>query len=134
MNQPPNEEKLVHKDLSYRIIGLAMQVHKELGHGFLEKVYENAMAEEFKVQGLSFEQQRPLLVNYKGNTVGEYFADFIVAEKVIVELKAIEKLADIHEVQLKNYLKATGLEVGLLLNFGKSVDVRRKFVKVGCPC
>ena len=125
---------LLHANLTESILRCAFEVHTLLGSGFLEKVYENAMAEEFKVQGLSFEQQRPLLVNYKGNTVGEYFADFIVAEKVIVELKAIEKLADIHEVQLKNYLKATGLEVGLLLNFGKSVDVRRKFVKVGCPC
>ena len=124
---------LLHSDLTERILRCAFEVHTVLGSGFLEKVYENALAEELKACGVLFEQQKPLLVGYKGKTVGEYIADFVVEEKVVVELKAVEKLAGIHEIQLKNYLKATGLEVGLLLNFGRSVDVRRKHVKADRP-
>lgn len=125
--------ELLYADLTERILRCAFEVHTVLGCGFLEKVYENALAEELKAMGLVFEQQKPLLVEYKGRIVGEYIADFVVEDKVIVELKAVEKFVDIHEIQLKNYLKATGLEVGLLLNFGKSVDVRRKHVKADRP-
>ena len=78
---------------------------------------------------LAVEQQKQLTVHYKGHVVGEYLADLVVDNKVIVELKAVEKMIDAHEVQLKNYLKATGIEIGLLLNFGKSVQVRRKYVE-----
>jgi GxxExxY protein len=112
-----------------QIIGCAFEVHTVLGSGFLEKVYENALFEELKCCGLKVEAQKPIAVSYKGNVVGEYFADIVVEDTVILELKALEKLTDIHELQLKNYLKATGRELGLLINFGKSVEVKRKYVK-----
>jgi len=119
----------VHHALTEKIIRCALEVHTVLGIGFLEKVYENALLNELRTQGLSAKSQELITVNYKGNVVGDYAADLIVDSKVIVELKAIEKLADIHELQLKNYLKATGIEVGLLINFGKSIEVKRKYVQ-----
>jgi GxxExxY protein len=121
--------ELTHASLTERILQSAFEVHGILGSGFLEKVYENALVEELKTQGIALEQQKPLHVHYKGKIVGDYCADLVVEGKIIVELKALDKLTDIHEVQLKNYLRATGLEVGLLLNFSKSVEVRRKFVR-----
>ena len=117
-----------YEQLTETIIGAAYQVHSVLGSGFLEKVYENAMYEELTDRSLSVERQKPISVNYKGRLVGEYYSDLIVENVVILELKATEKISDIFEIQLKNYLKATGVEVGLLINFGKSVEVRRKFV------
>jgi GxxExxY protein len=116
-------------ELTERIICSAYNVHNLLGSGFLEKVYENALSIELKGCGLSVDQQRPMQVFYKGLSVGEYFADLIVEERVVIELKAVEQLSPIHEIQLKNYLKATGIEVGLLVNFGSSVEIRRKHVK-----
>jgi GxxExxY protein len=121
--------ELKHFELTEKILRCSFEVHSQLGSGFLEKVYENALVIELRECGLSVEQQKRLEVNYKENVVGEYFADLVVDDKVIIELKAIDKLTDLHEVQLKNYLCATGIEVGLLMNFGKSVNVRRKFVK-----
>jgi len=118
-----------YEQLTETIIGAAYQVHSTLGSGFLEKVYENAMYEELTDRSLSVERQKPISVYYKGRLVGEYYSDLIVENIVILELKATEKIADIFEIQLKNYLKATGVEVGLLINFGKSVEVRRKFVR-----
>ena len=104
-----------------------MAVHRALGPGFLEKIYENALAIELRKQGLCVEQQKPLIVRYDGNVVGEYQADMIVDHHILLELKAIERIADVHCAQLKHYLRATGLPVGLLINFGApSLDWKRK--------
>jgi len=120
---------LKHADLTEQIILCAYEVHNILGAGFLEKVYENALVEELTRRGLLAEPQKGIVVRYKGTVVGEYVADIIVENVIVIELKALERLHDIHEIQLKNYLKATGIEIGLLLNFGKSVEVKRKFVQ-----
>lgn len=115
-----------HADTTEQIIGAFYHVYNTLGYGFLEKVYENAMAIELRKRGLNVVQQVPIKVYYDGHLVGEYFADLLVEGKVIVELKAVEALAAEHEAQLLNYLKATEIEVGLLLNFGPKPQVRRK--------
>ena len=115
-----------HGDLTEKVIGAAFEVHKVLGQGFMEKVYENAMSLELRQAGLNAQQQQPITVRYKGNVVGEYLADLVVEEAVLVEVKAISGLEQVHEVQLVNYLRATGIEVGLLINFGPSVTVKRK--------
>ncbi|MFC1812443.1 GxxExxY protein [Thermodesulfobacteriota bacterium] len=104
-------------DITYKINGAVFEVNKILGSGFLEKVYENALLQELRSQGLKVDSQVPVKVTYKENTVGEYFADIIVEDQVIIELKAIEKLKNIHEAQLLNYLKATKYKIGLLVNF-----------------
>lgn len=112
-------EKILYKDLSYKIVGLAMQVHKELGHGFLEKVYENAMMVLFRREGIPAMQQAPIVVRFLGEVVGEYFADILVEDKIILELKAMEKIIGVHEAQALNYLHATGMHLSIILNFGK---------------
>jgi GxxExxY protein len=104
-------------DVTYAINGAVFEVNRVLGPGFLEKVYENALLVELRIRGLKAESQVPIKVLYKENAVGEYIADILVEEKVIVELKTVEKLNKIHEAQLLNYLKATGIQVGLLVNF-----------------
>lgn len=114
-------------ELTEKIIGCAFAVHKKLGPGFLEKVYENALRIELLKKGLRVKQQESFNVTYEGQVVGEYYADLWVEERVIVELKAALALVKEHEVQLVNYLTATGLDLGLLLNFGSSVQVKRKF-------
>ena len=114
-------------ELTEKIIGCAFTVHNKLGPGFLEKVYENALRIELLKAGLTVKQQEPIRVNYDGHIVGEYYADLWVEERVVVELKAALALVKEHEVQLVNYLTATGLDLGLLLNFGSSVQVKRKF-------
>ena len=121
-------EEYSHKELTQTVIGCCYKVHNELGAGFLEKVYQNALAIELKEASISFEQEVALSVLYRGTIVGEYVPDFIVDEKVIVELKAVEALSKPHEVQLVNYLKATGLKIGLLINFGRSVVVKRRIL------
>ena len=103
-------------DITYAIRGAMFEVNKLLGHGFLEKVYENALITELRLKGLKAENQVPLKVFYKDNMVGEYFADIIAEDKVIVELKAVERIKKVHQAQLLNYLKATGMKVGLLVN------------------
>ena len=101
-------------------------MNRVLGSGFLEKVYENALLLELRDSGLKAERQVPLKVLYKGKSVGEYFADILVEDEVIVELKTVDRLRKIHEAQLINYLKATGLKVGLLVNFyGEKADIKR---------
>ncbi len=112
-------EDLIHKDLAYRIIGLAMQVHNALGHGFLEKVYENALMVLFRREGLKALQQSPIAVSFLGEVVGDYIADIVIEDKVVVELKSLDRITDAHRAQVINYLKATGKELALLLNFGK---------------
>ena len=114
-------------ELTEKIIGCAFTVHKKLGPGFLEKVYENALRIELLKAGLTVKQQEPIRVIYDGHVIGEYYADLWVEERVVVELKAALALGKEHEVQLVNYLSATGVDLGLLLNFGSSVQVKRKF-------
>ena len=113
-------------DITYRVNGAIFEVNRVLGTGFLEKVYENALAKELRDQGLKVETQAPIKVYYKNDCVGEYFADILVEGQVIVELKTVEKLENVHEAQLLNYLKATGMSVGLLVNFkGPKAEIRR---------
>ncbi len=118
--------ELLHKQLTEKIISTFFDVYNELGYGFLEKVYQNALFLELKKRGFSVEAQKQIRVYYKGYQVGEYYADIIVNNTVILELKAAKTLVKEHEWQLLNYLKATGIEVGLLLNFGLSPEFRRK--------
>ncbi len=121
-----NSESLLHKDITEEIISAYYFVYNELGFGFLEKVYENAMLIELKSRGFKVESQKIIKVNFKDSIVGEYFADIIVEDKIILELKSCEALVPEHEVQLFNYLKATNIEVGLLFNFGKRAAFKRK--------
>jgi len=114
-------------DLTKTIIGCAYKVHNTLGPGFLEKVYENALRIELERLGLRVKQQEPINVSYEGHVVGEYYADLWIDECLVVEVKAIQTLVKQHEVQLVNYLAATNIDSGLLLNFGPSVQVKRKF-------
>ena len=106
-------------ELSQRVIGCAYEVSNTLGAGFFENVYEKALCVELNNNGLQFQRQKPVLVKYKGSHVGEYIADIIVQNELLLELKAVTDLCREHEAQLLNYLKATGLSTGLLLNFGK---------------
>jgi GxxExxY protein len=115
-----------YSDLTEKIINAAHTVHNVLGFGFIEKVYQNALVLELKKMGLRVENEMPITVYYENAIVGEYVADIVVEDKVILELKAVKDLAEIHEVQLVNYLKATAKEVGLLINFAHSVQVKRK--------
>ncbi|MCL4505792.1 MAG: GxxExxY protein [Chloroflexi bacterium] len=112
------QKELLYGALTHVIIGAAMEVHKILGPGFLESVYEEALAHEFDAKGLNYERQAPLSVRYKTITAGKFIADFVVESKVLVELKAIKLLTRVDEAQILNYMKATGIRVGLLLNFG----------------
>ena len=115
-----------YSDLTEVIIKCFYKVYNELGYGFLEKVYHNALLLELQNEELEVESQKRIKVYYLGDVVGEYFADIVVGSSVILELKAAETLAQEHESQLINYLRATDIEVGLLLNFGKKPEVKRK--------
>jgi GxxExxY protein len=115
-----------HSELTKEIIAAFYEVYRELGVGFLETVYENALAGELRRRGIEIEQQAPIRVSFRGSDVGEYFADLLVDDRVIVELKVAQALRPEHEAQLLNYLKATRYEVGLLLNFGPKAQVVRK--------
>lgn len=126
MNTENNSESLLHKNITEEIISTCYFVYNELGYGFLEKVYENAMLLELKSRGFKVESQKIIKVYFKDTIVGEYFADIVVNDKIILELKSCESLASEHEVQLFNYLKATEIEVGLLFNFGKRAAFKRK--------
>ena len=113
-------------DITYKINGAVFEVNSVLGPGFLEKVYENALMFELKNRGLKVESQVPITIQYKDNIVGEYFADLLVEDKVIIELKTVENLDKAHEAQLLNYLKVTELRVGLLVNFKhRKADIKR---------
>ena len=115
-------------DITYRINGAIYEVNRTLGGGFLEKVYEKALLVELKESGLKAENQVPVVIKYKGKEVGEYFADVLVENQVILEIKAVESLQKIHEAQLLNYLKATGIKVGLLVNFTHPKAYIKRFV------
>ena len=114
--------------LTEAVLGCAFTVSNELGAGFLEKVYENALALELRGAGLEFQQQSPVPVRYRGAVVGEYVADMVVEDRVLVELKAAKGISEIHQAQCLNYLKATGLPVCLLLNFGTPRIGVKRFV------
>ena len=112
--------------LTATIIGYAFKVHKALGPGFQEKVYENALRIDLVKHGLRVKQQEPLKVWYGGQVVGDFSVDLLVEDLIIVELKAVRSLAKQHEIQLVNYLTATKMDIGLLINFGSSVQIKRK--------
>jgi len=121
-----NADNYKHSKITELIIKAFYSVYNTLGFGFLEKVYENSMFIELNKMGIYTEKQNPIKVHYNEFNVGEYFADLLVENCVIVELKAAECFCEEHELQLINYLKATDLEVGLLLNFGKKPEFKRK--------
>lgn len=117
---------MLHEELTHEIIKAFYEVHKVLGFGFLEQVYQNALCKELCNRRLKVECQKKIEVYYKGDIVGYYVADMVVEDTVILELKAVQSLRTEHEWQLINYLKATGMQVGLLLNFGHSAEFKRK--------
>ena len=116
---------LLHKSITDIILKVYYEVYNELGYGFLEKVYQNAMYFELKSLGYKVEAQKQIKVYFKQQLVGEYYSDLLVEDKVIVELKACDLLMNIHVAQIMNYLKATEIEVGLLLNFGEEPEFKR---------
>lgn len=120
------DNNYLHSELTDKIIGCAYDVYNQLGYGFLEKVYENAMMIKLSQKELAAQQQVPINVHFEGHLVGEYCADILVNKRVIVEFKAVSALSKSHEVQLVNYLKATGVKVGLLINFGEKLKVVRR--------
>ena len=132
-----NENEILYKDLSYKIVGLAMRVHSKLGYGFLEKVYENALMVLFRREGIEAKQQAPITVYFEEEVVGNYFADILVEGKVILEIKparhtaggSVENIIDAHIAQTLNYLKATGLRLAIILNFSKEKLKYKRIVK-----
>ena len=118
----------LHKELTKKIINGFFNVYNRLGYGFLEKVYERALTIELEKMGLKVSTQHPVKVYYDGKIIAGFFADMVVDDKVIVELKAVKQLTDAHEIQLVNYLKATDIEIGLVLNFGEQPEIRRRIV------
>lgn len=120
------EEILKHRELTERVIEAFYRVYNVLGYGFLEKVYENALLIELQKMGIQAAAQSPVQVFYDGKVVGEYFSDLLIQDCIIVEIKAAKSVAVEHEAQLLNYLKATKIEVGLLVNFGPKPEIRRK--------
>jgi GxxExxY protein len=125
MNNSENKN-YKYSDLTEIIIQEAYYVFNKLGFGFLEKLYENALFKRLNKLNLKVERQLPISVYFDDEIVGEYVADLIVERKILVELKSVKEIIDIHEMQLVNYLKATGIEVGLLINFGSKIQIKRK--------
>lgn len=119
---------MLHEAITQEIIGAFFAVYNTLGSGFLEKVYENALKIKLESRGLTVGQQKPIKVYFEGQCVGEYFADLLVNDLVILELKTAEKISPFHESQLFHYLKATDIEVGLILNFGPEPDFARRIL------
>ena len=132
-----NEDEILYKDLSYKIVGLAMRVHRELGYGFLEKVYENALMVLFRREAIEAKQQAPITVYFEKEVVGNYYADILVEDKVILEIKparhpaggSVEKIIDAHIAQTLNYLKATGLRLAIILNFSREKLEYKRIIK-----
>ncbi|MBI3362848.1 MAG: GxxExxY protein [Chloroflexi bacterium] len=121
--------ELLFKELSYQIIGAAMEVHRHLGSGFLEAVYHAALAHELTLRGIPFEQHKRLPVYYKDQLVGEYEADFVIDGKIVLELKAASDFHPAHEAQAHHYLTATGLRLAILINFGAASLQTKRVVK-----
>jgi len=121
--------EILFKELSYTIVGAAMEVHRILGPGYLEAVYQAALAQELAVRGIRFEQLKRLPVTYKGVSVGDYVADFAIEGKVILEIKAASSLHPRHEAQAINYLAATGFRLAILLNFGADRLQHKRMVR-----
>jgi len=126
MNADERRYEFKYKELTEKLIQVFYKVYNTLGYGFLEKVYENAFLVELKKAGITGIPQSPIRVLYEAEVVGEYFADILVDNRIILEIKAVKNLVLEHEAQLLNYLKATDIEVGLLLNFGLQPEFRRK--------
>ncbi len=121
--------QLVYKQEAYKIIGACMNVHKELGCGFLEAIYSEALEFEFKEQNIPFKREVPLRIEYKGQVLHKsYIADYICYDKIIIELKAVNYLESVHEAQVLNYLKATGYKLGILVNFGEQSLKHKRIV------
>jgi GxxExxY protein len=112
-------KNIIHKELSYKIIELALEVHNELGCGFLEKVYENALMILLDREGIPSKQQAPANVYFQNKVVGQFFADILVDNKIILELKTVDAISDVHNAQVLNYLRATGIKLGLIMSFAK---------------
>ena len=122
---------IIYPSESYKIIGCMMSVHRELGCGFLEKVYQEALEQEFIAEGIPYQREVNLKINYKGVPLQQdYIADFVCYGKIIVELKAISKLSDVEKAQVINYLKATGYELGILANFGETSLKTERFCNI----
>ena len=120
------DKEIIYKDLSYEIIGVAMEVHRELGNGFLEKVYENALMVLLNERGIKAEQQKEIKVYFRGAIIGNYIADILIEDSIIVEFKTVERIVDIHRAQVMNYLKATRLKLAMIINFkNKSLEYER---------
>ena len=117
---------LFHRELSEQVIGLFYETYNELGFGFLESVYESAFALRLEEAGIGVRRQHPIVVRFRGHVVGEFRADLLIEELLLVEIKSVQMLLQIHEAQLLNYLKATGIKVGLLCNFGPRPHFRRR--------
>lgn len=120
------DRALIESGLTEHVIGVFYAVYNELGAGFLESVYENALALALRESGMQIAQQTPLAVDFRGHTVGEFRADLIVEGRLVLEIKSVDRLALCHEAQLINYLKASGIRVGLLLNFGPRAEFKRR--------
>lgn len=120
---------MLFEEVTEKIIGAAFNVYNQMGFGYLEKVYENCMLIELsKINGLDIKQQCPVRVCYDGEDVGDFLVDLLINDSIIIELKSVTHIVSVHEVQLVNYLKATNIDLGLLINFGeKKVEIRRKF-------
>jgi len=123
-----SNNNILYKELSYEIMAAVFEVHNVLGSGFLEKVYENALMTELTLRGISAEAQKNLVVKYKDIAVGSYCADIVVNSQILLELKAVEALNTVHEAQVLNYLKGTGLQLGIIINFGKDRVESKRFV------
>ena len=119
-------KKMKFDKLSNKIIGSAIEVHNYLGPGFTERIYQKALMEELMLKKIEFESEKNVTIYYKGKNIGDYRIDLVIDNKIILELKAVEDIAKIHKAQLKSYLKATGKNIGLIINFSKvSLDVKR---------
>ena len=119
-------DNYLYSNLTDRILRCVHEVHRALGYGFFEKVYENALVIVLNKAGFLIKQQAPVAIMFDGKVIGEYIADVLVDNKIVLELKAVSELSSIHEVQLVNFLKASGLRVGLLINFGPKLKIIRK--------
>jgi GxxExxY protein len=120
--------KFIDKDVTYNIIGCAMEVHKRLGNGFVESVYEEALKIELKYQGVGYEAQKKYPITYRDQVIKDFYCDLVVADKVVLEFKAIKQLGDVERAQIINYLKVTNLKVGLLINYGEKSLKYERFV------